>query len=344
MVEYFERKFWTYLKQFVSIGFDGFGAILPFFINEKGFKYYYDGSKMYVDNLLMGYDSHSSNWLTDILLFQTRSLRRVFLKELDNFLVRFEIFLADYFLDYLDQYDEEFGLFNITDKPQFPYPELLPWISALGYETNLNYNRDMNVLNLTFIQDNGYFTLLISGYNKSKNELSITLKSFIELPDTLKLHTTITTVESDSPGIFADGELFNTYKFSTKSYSKPSTPFDNNSNFESNDQLLLTRSKFGEIHRVSQLELPDLILDETYENSSFKITLLVPKKQQVSLSALENMVSEVDLNRDPLRPGPAEDILIQNRIYLARILDELGETLLGWVGNNKPNSKLAIDI
>jgi hypothetical protein len=344
MVEYFEREFWAYLKKFVSIGFDGFGAILPFFINEKGFEYYYDGIKMYVDNLLMGYDSHSSNWLTDILLFQTRSLRRIFLKELDNFLVRFEIFMADYFLDYLDQYDEEFGLFNITDKPQFPYPELLPWISALGYETNLNYNRDINVLNITFIQDNGYFTLLISGYNKSKNELSITLKSFIELPDTLKLHTTITTVESDSPGIFADGELFNTYKFSTNSYSKPSTPFDDNSNFESNDQLLLTRSKFGEIYRVTQLELPDLILDETNEDINFVITLLVPKKQQESLPALEDVVSNIDLNREPLKTATADDELIQNRIYLARFMGDLGESLLDWIGDNKPNSKIGIDI
>jgi hypothetical protein len=291
----------------------------------------------------MGYNSYISNYIADVLLFKTQSLKNVLSENLNNFWDKFNIFMAEYFLDYLDQYDEEYGFLNYTNRPQFPHWPLVPWLSELGYEITLHYDKKSNILNITNILDNGYSTILISGYDENIDDLSITIKSHFELPEIFKVTTTVTSEDSEKPSCFADGMLYNKYKFSTRAYSPPVANSNNNGDIETNEQLLLTRSKFGRLNHVVELQLPKVSLDTNSQQLFYTFSIFTPEQQESNVNELYESISTIDLD---FNEQTNIDIYIQNRIYLAQILHELGDGLLEWVEANdqKQHSNLAIEI
>jgi hypothetical protein len=260
LVEYFEKRLWPYLKPIVALGFDETYSIIPIILAGKGFEFYLDGNRGFVEKAIFGKDVNTSNLIADVLMFQSSSLKRVLSANLENLYDRFNTFMAEYFLDYLDQYDEEFDLYNITDKPQFPHPSFVPWITELGYDANLHYDRETNICNITFLLDNGFFTLLISGFDEEIDNLTIVLKSHVDIPNIIKLTTTVTSEDLNKPGVFADGVLFNTYKFSTRAYPKPDIGPGDEILSKSNEDVLISRSRFGKMYLYESLRLKNLTL------------------------------------------------------------------------------------
>ncbi len=357
VVEYFEDRFWKYLKPAISLGFDEIYSVLPFVLAHQGMEIYDNDNKRYLDNTITNADPLRSNWLTDILLFQARSLDRVLVQTRDGLSNRFDTFMSAYFIDYLNQYREEYDLVNVTDRPQFPYPPLLPWISTLGYEVALNYNSTLKILNITLVHDIGHITLLIDGYGSTPGQLDLVIKSHLDLPGIVQLTTTTTTKtgskssgsEHDKPGIFADGVLFDTYKLSTRAYSKPTLTSNTNNN--TNEQFFITRAKFGTLFTGAELELPGLFMgpDPDEQNITIMITFMIPESQKDLAPELEERISslKVKLEAESKAEWPARakpDRYIRNRIYVSDVLGRMSGELLLWLGASGQGSKLAIDI
>jgi hypothetical protein len=342
LVEYFEKSFWSYLKPFFGLGFDSFNTILPLVLAESGFDYYYDGHKKYLNNLLPGNNPVTANWITDFLLYQSETLALLVEENHRNFRIRFNTFMADYFLDYLDQYGEDYGLIKLTTEPQFPHPPFVPWLSALGYEVTLLYNSNTDIMNITILLPDGYYSVLINGYNSSINQLDFVMKCHLELPELIKLDTTVSSnsLNLGRPSIFSEGLLFNRYQFSTQAYSKPviTTPDVLPS---SNDQLLFTRSKFGTKYKVTSLELQELSISSNQQDISVILTFFIPEDKADQKASLENSIKSINLNRAKTN-GP--EAILEDRIYVSQIFSKLSDGILSWLETAGGEIDLAIDL
>lgn len=338
LVEYFEKEFWSYLKPIVTLGFDAQNAITSYVLSEQGFEALNeDDNRLYSNNVIAGHNPITSNWLADILLFQAESLNEIRNQNKIGFYTKFDLFMAEYFLDYLDQFEEEYQLFSFIDKPQFPHPPLVPWISALGYEVTLHYSKVTNIVNITFLHSSGYFTLLIRGYNRSAEQFNIVLKSHIELteqPELIKLDFSIdsNSLNTGKPELTANGILFNTYQLKTMSYQKPSNPTSSTS-VDSNEELLFTRTKYGAMVPVASFDSPELTLSSDLNDASIRITLLIPedKIDAYPIPDLEGIVDSIDPISYSRFDLTDDELFLQNRIYLSTLFTDLSETLHGWL-------------
>lgn len=342
LVEYFQNTFWSYLKPFFGLGFDTFNTVLPLVLGESGFDLYYDGQRKYLNNLFPGNNPMTANWITDFLLYQSENLALLLEQNQKNFQIRFDTFMADYFLDYLDQYDEEYGFIKLTTEPQFPHPPLVPWLSALGFEITLLYNSKTDIMNITALLQDGYFSLLISGYNSSIDQLDFVIKCHLELPGLIKMDTTLSSnnLNLGKPAIFADGLLFNKYKISTQVYSKPliTTPEVLQS---SNDRSLFTRSKFGKKYKVTTMEINDLSISTTLQDVSVILTFFIPEDKADQKASLENSIKSINLNR---AENPGQEEFLQDRIYVSQFFGKLSQEILSWFETAGGDMDLAIDL
>ena len=362
LVEYFQKSLWPYLKPMMALGFDELFAMNPLVLAGNALEQYYHDENRRLSTLMAGHCPGASNWITDILLFQARGLKRILAQDQYELVYRIGIFMEFYLLDYLDQYDEEYGLFNITTGPQFPFPPLIPWISALGFDVTLQYNQDTDVINITLVHSNGYISLLVTGYGTTyEQQLGFIIKSGFELPDIIKLTTTVTSSgtgtggDESQPGIFADGVLYNKYVISTRAYPKP-TPYST----DGNEQFLFTRANFGKLLHAGEIQLHKLDLGPQLDKQdtadlSLAITLFIPRgnggREQEQLdqaSELNELMSSLDAQvaRQPIMNE--QDRFIQDRIYVSQALRKLSDDLLAW--HTAPSSrdvqtrKIAVDI
>jgi hypothetical protein len=319
-------------------------------LSNQGYTFFNRENANYLEKVSTGVNSLTSNWLSNILLFQKNNLKQILNENLDNFWIKFNAFMFDYMLDYLNQYNEEFGLYNYTSQPQFPHPQLRPWLSVLGYEITLHYNRDADILTIELLHPNGTIDLLINGYKGSKDKLSITLKNHFELKGVINITTTVSSLDTSTgtgqvnPGIFADGELFDIYRFNTQAYPSPQeTNGAGASDFETNEQFLSTRAKFGKLFPVATLKLPEMTISDDLENIDLEITLILPEDDKDKEAALNEELNDIftDLNiRSALDSKQSERL--KNRIYISQFCDELSSRLLSWLEDNK-GTKLGID-
>lgn len=349
LADYFENTFWKYLKPFVALGFDSSCSILTNAISNKGLDYYLEEDKSYLDSLIMGDNGITYNWLSDILIFQAESLKRVLERNLDNFWPRFEIFMSQYFLDYLNQFDEDYDFFNFTSEPQFPYSAFQPWLSELGFEVTLFYDAETNVLEIKLLHTNGYLEILIDSYTTSKEQLVIILKNHLELPGTLNLTTTVASNEASDdqikPEIFVNGVLFNKYTVTTQAYSKPKIlPGEGSTNSESNEQFLITRARFGKLYPVITLELPELSPTPFMQDVSIEITTIIPEEHQDRAAALRQELTAI--TSEEIFDSSTSDVVelyLTEKVYLSKIFSKLSEKLTSWVQSSESFTKLALD-
>jgi hypothetical protein len=349
LVEYFEKTFWKYLKPFVALGFDSICSILTIAISNQGLDYSFDEDQSYLDSLIMGDNGFAYNWLSDILLFQAESLKRELKDNLVNFLPRFEIFMEQYFLDYLNQYDEEFDFFNFSSEPQFPYPAFRPWLSELGFEVTLFYDAETNILEIKLHHPNGYLEILVDSYTSSKEQIVINLKNHLELPGILNLTTTVTSAEApgeqSKPEIFVNGILFNKYTVSSQVYSKHKVQSGSTSaNTESNEKFLVTRAKFGKLYPVITLKLPELSPGPVMQDVSVDITILIPEAQQALAPALRQKLA--GLSSEVMADTSMDDdveLYLAEKLYLSKFFSELSEALYNWLKSSESFTKLALE-
>ena len=352
LVYYFEKRFWEYLSPFFGLGFDQLHTMMPYIYSESGFEYYFDGRKRYLDTLLIGDDDSFSRLVTDILLQQSISIDNILSKYLEIFWSRFNIFMSEYFLDYLGQYDEEYNFFNYTDKPQFPHPPIFPWIAELGYDINLHYSKVTNICNLTLLLDKGYITMLIYGYNTDLDKLKVQLITHIDVPSVVKLHTTLVTGSNviERPQYSSIGVLYDTYHFQTQTYSKPIT----STGFDSNEVLLLPRSQFGEMNKITEVQLENITIinsqTEDHANADqIIIRLYAPVDLYSKLLSLGKLIDGIPTEKeivadDNPKDPTSSDRIIQDRVYLAQYLSNLTDTMIKWIVKNYSNSKFVLDL
>jgi hypothetical protein len=347
LVEYFENSFWKYLKPMVATGYDVANSILGYTLANQGMEYTDDENRIVDDKLLVNDNFMLSNWISDIVLFQERSLNRILEFNLDNLWMRFDTFMTLYFLDYMRQYDAEYDFFNFTDKPQFPFVEFLPWISVLGYEVTLFYNTELNVLEIKFNHPNGHILLQFHGYNTTKEQLRIVLQTHLTQDGIIDLTTTVASSADEGvkekPDIFVDGVLYDEYTISTRTYRKPE--FNDGLpvvGTDSTEQLLTTRAKFGTLYPVTSMELSELSLISGSEEFSVEIGLILPEEQKGFAAELKQLVDEIATNMVTQPTTTGTDTYIQNRVFISQSLDVFSDRLSSWL-NDKSNVKLAID-
>jgi len=345
LIEYYEMKLWKYLKPLASLGFDGVNSIAQLILSEQGNRIYDNLDRSYLDNSMTGFNIFSSNWLTDILMVQTHALNDVLEQDRNNFYSKFNIFMEYYFMDYLRQYNEEYDFFNYTSKPQFPFHMFFPWLSELGYEHTLLFNNDTKILNITVLQENGYFSLFVHGFNSTPGQLRVDLISYLELPGLIKLKTTISSESlNNKPILDANGILFNKYRLSTNAYSKPEISPDSGdiSVDETNEHFLITRAKFGSLYPAAAIQLTDLIIEPDLEDINIEITLIVPEEHKDQESELEDIVSSLSWNTTS-GTGFTQDKIIQEKVLISVLLDGLSEKLLKWLKTKTKLPYLAFD-
>jgi hypothetical protein len=353
MVEYFESDFWRYLKSFFSLGFDGIYSIIPSILSDQGLKDSQVDSVRYLDRAVTNPNSLTNTLITDVLLFQSRNLHDVLTRDRNNLWLRFDTFMTTYFMDYLRQFDEEYGLLNFTNEPQFPHPPLVPWISVLGHEISLLYNQQTNVLEVSLEHSNGEIKLQIYGYNTSKEQLIILLSSTLNLPGVINLTTLVSSDNQDSitgankANIWAYGKLFDKYQLTLKSYPRPDQQSNPIPGSSSTEKFLLTRLKFGIQTSVVTLELPELSLTQSLKDVLVEIELLIPETEAETVSKsslptdLESVLSTTELTR-PVETTDNKlfrEKLLHGRVYTAQLLHGLGEELLDWFQTPGQSSK-----
>ncbi len=346
LVEYFESRLWEYLSPLFALGFDEVYSIIPSILTESGYEYFYDGNNRYSEKLLFSDANLISMLISNILLYQTQHVDRIFQRDIDVLWNRFNIFMSKYFLDYLGQY-KEYDFFNYTDKPQFPHPPLFPWLSEIGYSINLHYSKETNICNLTMILDNGYITLHIHGYDSDLAQFQVQVTTFMELPKLFKLKTQLSTEKNDGnrPQYTGIGVLYNTYPFETQTYSKPIT----NTGVDSNENLLQSRSRFVDLYKLTEIQLENL----TFTNSpnlsdhdkQIKISIYSPANLRSGQTQLGKIINDLPVNgKYSSNQNPSiSDKLIQTRVNVAEYLSSLTEAMLNWIENNYSNTKFAID-
>ncbi|WP_455392148.1 hypothetical protein [[Eubacterium] cellulosolvens] len=354
LLEYFESNFWKYIKPFAELGFDQAYTILPLAMAHQGAEYFDPQKINYLNQLLPSGNSITSNWLSDILLFQTQSIKQLLRENLNTLWNRLEIFMADYFLDYLGQYDEEYDFFNFTSEPQFPYPPLMPWLSVLGYEVFFHYSKQTNVLTIKFEHKVGAFEVIIDGYDSSPEQLTITLRSHLDIAGVINLTTTITSSDistplgQNRPGIFADGALFDKYELTTRTYFLPSEQSSSGSvPIETNERNLFTRAKFGKLYPFAELKLPALSLGSEKRDLEIKLTFIVPAEHKETVTGLSDELQAGLLSDKPeLDPSITSDSdeFLADRIYLTHVFSELNNKLQAWLGSLAAYPGLAVDL
>ena len=351
LVQYFETNFWKYLKPFASLGFDEVYAILSFVLANQGLGYFDAQEKKYLNTLIHGRNVITSNWISDLLLLQTKYLKKILAQNLETFWIKFDIFMADYFLDYLGQYNEEYGFYDFTSKPQFPHPPLVPWLSVLGYNISLFYNFQTNMLEITFEHTAGNIKIQIEGYNTTAQQLSITLKNHIHLPGLINLTTTVSSTDSSSsnnllkPGIFADGKLFDKYDLTTRTYSIPAELLSGGpGSTETNEQLIFTRAKFGTLYHFTTLELPQVSIAPEKRDLGINIELIVPTEHQDKVTELTSELQELIATESKIETTKESDEFLEDRIYLTQLFSELSKKLQAWSQSQTTYPGLAIDI
>ncbi len=357
LVEYFESILWKHLKPIFSLGFDGGYSILTYILANRGLAYFYENEKSYLDKIMTPGNSLNSNWICDILQFQVRGLNQIINQDLDSLWIKFNVFMADYFLDYLDQYDEEYDFFNFSTKPQFPFPPLVSRISVLGYDISLLYNIQTNVLHITINLPSGYITLQIEGYNTTKEQLRMILKVDFNIPGAINFTTTvasddrstISTPGSSKPSIFADGTLYDKYEFSTRTYFEPSSLLGTSTEAgETNEHFLFTRAKFGKSLPGVTIELPTLSISSNMRDVSIAIAIVLSEKDKNKITGLENkldgIASSIELYNYIDTP---EDEFITGRAFISQLFNQISKELLEWFETHETQTstpQFAIDI
>jgi hypothetical protein len=365
LVEYFEKEFWRYIKPFFTTAFDGAYSILHYALAGQGLLLYSRNSNnRYLENLVLNSKLLKANWLMDVLMFQSNALKSSYNENLNNLWLRFDVFMKEYFLDFLNQYDPDYDLFSILDRPQFPHPAFQPWISALGYDITLSFNQFTNIVNITLHHSTGYFSLIFHGFNQSRSELQLDLISVYDIPGMLQLTTFITTVEhigkSIRPNLDASGILYDKYSMDTNIFSKPSFLISDSNNVitkTSNDNILFTRSKFGDHVRVGSFLIDDILiqLDNSNENNdygstdasevSMEITLLLQAGRQELSSELELIIDTVSDDIETERPEEIDiDIVLHHRLYASRWFEVISKEMLKWLSNFEEYPKIGLDI
>jgi hypothetical protein len=347
LVEYFEHGFWKYLKPMSSLGFDVSNSVLSYMIANQGLEYRPNGKLLFNDKSTIPDNAMISNWINDILLFQAQSLEEVLTRDLDSLWLRFDTFMDLYFMDYLRQYNPEYGFYNFTE-PQFPHDAFLPWISVLGHEVTLFFDFRTNVLEVRFIQPNGYVEIQLEGFNTSKEQLKIVLTNHIELPGIITLTSTTTSPNDDNaptkPAIFMDGMLFDKYTITTRTHSRPDiVTGTRESDTLNTEQLLISRAKFGDrLYHVDTVEFSEITLgpESQYKDMSIKLDFFVPENEKQNVDELE--LGQVLLN--VLGSEPIDDEYILNREYTSRSIHAISTKLLDWYNGDSVSPKLAIGL